>query len=279
MQVKVVMQSPVSAVDVDAPVDEARSLMSTYGLRQLPVTQGATLVGLVTERALRRLEPSTVPPLDTWEWVRGLDRLRVRDAALAPALSVAPDASVTEAASMLAANRLEALPVVEGDELVGLVSVRDLLGVLGRDGARPRRSGLEHVLAVVDDDPESATLTTAVALARRHDARLTLVRVLAPLPRQQTVELSSAQWGLLSARRRDAARAWLASQVSDTAEGRAADLVVTEGPVTAEVVALASGREVDLVVVDAGLAAPMIAQSPCPVLGVPRARRDRHARR
>lgn len=278
MQVKVVMRSPVTAVDVDAPLEQARSLMHTYGLRQLPVKEGATLVGFVSEVALRRVEPSTLPPLRTWESVSGRDRPRVGDAMSASTLSVRSDASLAEAASVLAASRLEALPVVEGNELVGLVSVRDLLGVLGRDVGRPRRPGLGHLLAAVDDDPRSGTLTTALALARHHDARLTLVWVLAPLPRHAEAEVSSARWEEVSAHRRRAARTWLASQVGDTAEGRAADVVVTEGHLTAEVVAVAERREADLIVADARWAAPLIAEASCPVLGVPPNPGARHAR-
>jgi CBS domain-containing protein len=278
MQVKVVMRNPVSTIDVDAPLEQARSLMASEKLRHVPVKEGPTVVGFLSERALRRVQPSTLTPLDAWEFASAVDRLRVRDVMSAPLLSVGPDASVREAASLLASNRMEALSVLEGSDLVGLVSVQDLLGVLGRDVEQRRRSRLGHILAAVDDRPGSRTLTTALALARHHDARLTLAWVLAPLPRRQLPEVSLAQWEEVSKQRRRDARAWLASQVADTAEGRTADLIVAEGDLTAEIAALAELREAEVIVVDARSAASVMVEAPCPVLGVPPTPGTWHAR-
>jgi CBS domain-containing protein len=278
MHVKVIMRSPVSVVDVDAAVEEAAALMSRDAVRHLPVKEGASVVGLVSERDLRRVQPSTLPPLDTWEMSPAPGRLRVRDVMSALPPSVGPDASVTEAASLLAAHRMEVLPVLDGREPVGLVGIRDLLGVLRRDAERPRRARVEHILAAVDDH-QTHVPRAAIALARHHDARLTLVWVLAPLPRQQLTEISPVSWAEVARQRRNHARTWLASRLSgETAAGWAPDLIVAEGRLTEEVIALAGRREADLVVVDARIAEPLVVEAPCPVLGIPPAREARHAR-
>jgi CBS domain-containing protein len=278
MKVKFVMKHPVSAVHVDASLEEARALMERSALRHLPVTDGTTLAGLVSERALRRVEPSTLVSLGTWELAPDPDRLRVRDVMSTPLLSVGPDTEVAEAASILAANGADALAVVEGHDIVGMVRVRDVLGVVGHDLGRPRRARLGRIVAAVDDEPRSRALVTAAALARHHDARLTLVRVLSPLPRRGMPDVWPELWGPIDRERMRAARLWLSSQAAEAAPGLAVDVVVAEGDRTAGVVALAEQRESDLIVVDAPAAAPLTVTAPCPVLGVPLTGRACHAR-
>jgi CBS domain-containing protein len=265
-------------VDVDAPLGEVRELMKRSAVRHVPVTDGAALAGLVSERALRRVEPSTLVSLGTWELAPDPDRLRARDVMSAPLLSVAPDTEVAEAASILAANGADALAVVEGHDVVGMVTVRDVLGVVGHDVGRPRRARLGRIVAAIDDEPRSRALATAVDLARHHAARLTLVRVLSPLPRRGMPDVWPELWGPVDRERTRAARAWLVSRAADVAQGVPVDVVVAQGNLTAQMVALAEQRESDLIVVDAGAAVPLTAEAPCPVLGVPLTRRANHAR-
>jgi CBS domain-containing protein/nucleotide-binding universal stress UspA family protein len=278
MQIKVVMQGHVSPVDVDTPVVQAQALMEGHGLRHLPVTEDGAVAGLVSERALRRVQPSTLPELGAWELPPDRELIRVREVMTPPPPGVTPDTDVAQAASLLVSSRAEALPVVDGRDVVGVVSVRDLLGVLADGVDRPRRPRLGHILAAVDDEAGAQALATAVALARHHGARLTLAWVLPPLPRRAIVDVWPALWEQVGRERTRAARAWLAARVGETADGLAVELVVTEGRTADEVLALAEQRESDLVVVDAGSAESLAVEAPCPVLGVP-AGRSSHASR
>jgi len=47
-------------------------------------------------------------------------------------ITIAPDASVREAVTILYSKRVSALPVVEGDQLVGIVTISDMLGLLNQ---------------------------------------------------------------------------------------------------------------------------------------------------
>ncbi|MEO0636921.1 MAG: CBS domain-containing protein [Pseudomonadota bacterium] len=52
-----------------------------------------------------------------------------------PVISVGPDMSITEVLTVLAQNRIGAVLVCEGDDLVGILSERDIVRALEKDGA------------------------------------------------------------------------------------------------------------------------------------------------
>jgi diguanylate cyclase (GGDEF)-like protein len=91
-------------------------IMKGFGVGSLAVVDAGAYVGMVSWYALVDLEPNAP--------IGGVVQ---RDA---PVLT--PDSSVRDAAELLASARVERLPVVNGGELVGLVSPRELLPVLGR---------------------------------------------------------------------------------------------------------------------------------------------------
>jgi CBS domain-containing protein len=63
------------------------------------------------------------------------------------AARVKPDDTVRTAANLMRGRKIDRLPVVDGERLVGVVTVADLLGLLGRGIDRPmadQRHGLNH---------------------------------------------------------------------------------------------------------------------------------------
>ena len=102
----------------DESLASARETMRLGRLRHLPVTQGGTLLGLLSYRDL--LERLLEDP-DALELACVADVMR-----RAPA-SVAPEASLDAAADCMCRYGLGCLPVVDRDQLVGLVTEADLL--------------------------------------------------------------------------------------------------------------------------------------------------------
>jgi acetoin utilization protein AcuB len=47
-------------------------------------------------------------------------------------ITIAPDAPVRDAVNILYSKRVSALPVVDGDQLVGIVTISDMLGLLNQ---------------------------------------------------------------------------------------------------------------------------------------------------
>jgi acetoin utilization protein AcuB len=107
------MTAAVITVQSGSPPDEARRLLQRHRIRQLPVLRGERLVGIVTDRDLRS--------------ARGATATSVAALMTPKPLVVAPDAAVDEAARVLRSHKIGALPVVDRQRLVGILTVSDVL--------------------------------------------------------------------------------------------------------------------------------------------------------
>ena len=107
------MSSSVITIDAGSHPDEARRLLTRHRIRQLPVLRGSRLAGIVTDRDLRTARAAAA---------------RTVSALMTPTpLVIGPDAAVDEAARVLRAHKIGALPVVERRSLIGILTVSDVL--------------------------------------------------------------------------------------------------------------------------------------------------------
>jgi len=112
----------------ESSLHDALTLMNKDGCRHLPVLSANRLVGIITERDIRLAVNSPVLSNE-----RSIPRDEVMhavkvDVCMTPEpTTVTPDTSAFEAASVLRLNQFGAVPVVQGDELVGILSVSDFL--------------------------------------------------------------------------------------------------------------------------------------------------------
>lgn len=111
MLVRERMSRRLITIGPDQTVSEASQILVRRRIRQLPVVRDGQLVGIVTNRDLRAADPSSP----------------VSMVMTAKPFTIAPDAAVDEAARLLRAYRVGALPVVEAKQLVGILTVADVL--------------------------------------------------------------------------------------------------------------------------------------------------------
>ncbi len=119
MQVRDVMVKRVVTIGPKEPAKRAWELMRDHHFRHLPVTDGGRVVGIVSDRDLR---PVLLSP--------SLEELRVEEIMTGEPFTIDPEASVVEAARLMVDQKIGGLPVVSGDELVGIVTETDLLSIL-----------------------------------------------------------------------------------------------------------------------------------------------------
>ncbi|HSN92630.1 MAG TPA: CBS domain-containing protein [Anaeromyxobacteraceae bacterium] len=112
-----VAPAEVVALDAAAPIRDAAQVMADRQIGSVAVREGGKLVGLVTERDL----VATV-------LARGGDASRPMREAMRPGLPrVKADASETECAALMRDHATRHLLVEDGDEVVGVVSMRDVI--------------------------------------------------------------------------------------------------------------------------------------------------------
>ncbi|HET7342264.1 MAG TPA: CBS domain-containing protein [Methylomirabilota bacterium] len=132
----VMAKTPVT-IDPEAPLATALAVMRERTLRHLPVTdERGRLIGIVTDRDIRSalFAPAIAEYLPSDGRLRSfaasIERVRVRDVMTWGAVTIGRDAPIAQAAAVMADARVGSLPVVDGEQLVGIVTERDVLRAL-----------------------------------------------------------------------------------------------------------------------------------------------------
>ena len=127
MRVRELMTATPITVAPESTVVDARHLMATRRFRHLLVVDGERLVGIVTDRDIRLTLPSLATSLSVWELNYLLARLTVKDVMSRSVITIGADRDAAEAARIMVEHKIGALPVLEGERLVGIVTETDFL--------------------------------------------------------------------------------------------------------------------------------------------------------
>jgi len=131
MDVKDVMHTAVTTVTPETRVSTAHQVMTRREarIRHLPVvTDEGILVGILTDRDLRRAAASDAPPMAEHELLYLLDKLYVRDIMTPEVMTVHGTTPVAEAGQIFLQKKFGCLPVVRDNHtLEGILTVTDLL--------------------------------------------------------------------------------------------------------------------------------------------------------
>ncbi len=131
MEVKHHMTVKVITVRPDASLWKAWQMLQTHHIRHLPVTQGKRVVGMLTDRTLRQMMPSSLSPPEELDRFRAWGaRVKVSEVMSRKLFPVSPETPVHEALKIMLERRVGCTPVVRGSTLVGILTTRDLLRAL-----------------------------------------------------------------------------------------------------------------------------------------------------
>ena len=127
MFVKQRMTANPYTVTPDRSIPDAQSVMDEHGVRHLPVVEGSRVVGVISRNDIAAASPSKATTLSAQEATYLISKLKVAKVMSRPPVVIAPDALLEEAATIMRDAKIEMLPVVSGDELVGVITESDLL--------------------------------------------------------------------------------------------------------------------------------------------------------
>ena len=118
------MSADLLTVDATAPVVAVAQRMADRNVGAVLVLEDGRLAGIMTERDIMRAV------------ARGLrDDTVVSDCMTADPETIAPDDTIEHAAVLMIHGGYRHLPVVDGDAVVGVLSIRDLVAVVVEDSA------------------------------------------------------------------------------------------------------------------------------------------------
>jgi CBS domain-containing protein len=149
MKARDIMTMPVFTIAPDTQVRDIAELLIERRISGVPVVENGRLIGFVSEGdLLRRPELGTDSYRATGGWWLRLFRgdpssaqyvkshaRRARDIMTRDVITVGEDTPVAEIANLLATRRMKRVPVLRGEEMVGIISRADLVRMLA---AKPR---------------------------------------------------------------------------------------------------------------------------------------------
>jgi CBS domain-containing protein len=113
------MHMGLVTADATASVAEAAHVMIENGVGSVMVTEGGEPVGIFTERdvvrAVAEVADAAAKPISRWT--------------SRPLRTISPDAGTMEAVSMMVKGHFRHLPVEDQGELIGILSMRDLMSL------------------------------------------------------------------------------------------------------------------------------------------------------
>ncbi len=130
--VKDIMQPDVVTLESGETLDVADDIMRLGRIRHMPVVSRGRVVGIVSQRDLFMATVSSALHFRRSAEREWLAKIKVREVMSKPVHTVPPHLSVLEAVQRMLNERIGCLPVVDGEELVGMVSETDCLCLLSQ---------------------------------------------------------------------------------------------------------------------------------------------------
>ena len=128
MKISQIMSREVVSAHEGDTLGMALKQLDRHAINHLPVLgRGGKLVGIVSDRDLKRASASDATLWEVHELRYLLDKVKLSEVMTKNPLAVTSKTSIQSAAKLAAENKLGCLPVVDGDELVGIVTNRDFL--------------------------------------------------------------------------------------------------------------------------------------------------------
>lgn len=169
MLVKNWMKADPITVDANEAMITATHLMKENNIRLLPVMKKKSLVGVVTDRDLKRASASDATTLEVHELLYLLSRLKISDIMTRPVITVPFDYTIEEAAQMMADHKVSGFPVLDHDEnLVGVITQTDISRALVSLTGLSRR-GIVFAIRLKD---EPGSIKAATDVIRSFGGRL-----------------------------------------------------------------------------------------------------------
>lgn len=126
MSVSDFMSTELITVSPETPIFDAIDLMKKHDIHRLPVLEQGKLVGLITEGIIQEAMPSKATSLSVYEVNYLLNKTTVRDVMIKKVETIAPDALLEDAISIMRSNNIGVLPVIDGEELKGIITNNDI---------------------------------------------------------------------------------------------------------------------------------------------------------
>jgi len=173
MLVKYWMSKKVITVNAGDSMDTAIKLMKENHVKMLPVMKRDKLVGIVTDRDLKKASASDATSLDIHELLYLLTKIKISGIMSKNPVTVPEDFAIEETAGVLIENGISGVPVIDPkkENIVGIITQSDIFrALISLTGVG--KGGIQFAFQI-DDRPGSIKELTDVI--RRYGGRMTSI--------------------------------------------------------------------------------------------------------
>lgn len=127
MKIRDRMQTDVIALQANEPLVNAVEATASMRIRHIPILDGETLVGIVTENDIKHATPSALIQGNEQLYRKILNDTPVSRIMRRAPITVSPDTTMGKLVATMLDNKIGAVPVIEDGKLVGIISELDVL--------------------------------------------------------------------------------------------------------------------------------------------------------
>ena len=163
------MSQLVITVDVNDSMMDATKKLKEHDIRMLPVMKKGKLVGIVTDRDLKRASASDATTLEVHELLYLLSEIKVKELMSKDPITVPFDYTMEETAEVLLENKISGVPVVDNKgKIVGMITETDLFrAVMSLTGLKSR-----GILFAFQLEDRSGSIKEVVDIVREYGGRI-----------------------------------------------------------------------------------------------------------
>jgi CBS domain-containing protein len=148
LKVREIMSEDVITISPDTDVEDAAKVLSEHGISGVPVVEGNKLVGIVSESDLiikdKKLHfPDYINVIGGIIYLESYNKfkeefkkfiaIQIKDLMSEDVITVTPDDTIEDAATIISDEDVNRLPVVEGDKVVGILTRADIVKDIARN--------------------------------------------------------------------------------------------------------------------------------------------------
>ncbi|WP_297722794.1 CBS and ACT domain-containing protein [uncultured Mobiluncus sp.] len=160
-------------IDSGVTVPDAIELMQTHNITKLPVLRDGKLCGVVSQSDINRALPSDATSLSFGEVAYLLSKLKIYKIMQKNPPTISADAMLEEAAIVMRDSKVEILPVMDEDKVVGVITESDVLDAfIDINGAREPGTRL-----VIEADDQPGVMSRLARVTGELETNITHIAV------------------------------------------------------------------------------------------------------
>jgi len=130
MTIREIMTTEVVSLQETDNMLDASMIFARSSLRHLPVLRDTVLVGVVTERDVKRFAPGLLSGVTSEQYNLALETTAISRVMTRDPMTLKPEQEVIDAAEIFVSKRFGCLPVVDNGKLVGIVTRSNMLRLM-----------------------------------------------------------------------------------------------------------------------------------------------------